>query len=430
MSKIKEVIAREVLDSRGDPTVEAEIVTSNGSFRAEVPSGASTGVHEALELRDGGKRFGGKGVLKAVARVNKVIAKKIKGMDCRKQESIDNAMIKLDNTDNKTMLGANAMLAVSMAVCKAGAAAKKVSLFRHIADVAGNDKMVMPVPAFNVINGGKHSESMLAMQEFMLLPVGAKSFSQALRMGTEIYHNLKKIIEEKYGKSSANVGDEGGFAPGMNSAKEALGLLYTAIKSSGYARKVKIGIDVAASEFYRDGKYDLGFKDPNRKEEMSGEELMQRYAELTKGYPVISIEDPFEQDDWNNWARIKSAMGKRVQIVGDDLLVTSPKRIITAIARKSCNALLLKVNQIGTVSEAIDSYRLARSAGWGVMVSHRSGETSDTFIADLAVGLGAGQIKAGAPCRGERTAKYNQLLRIEEELGKKAKYAGKHFRNP
>jgi len=428
MSKIKEVLAREILDSRGNPTVEAEVITSNGVFRAEVPSGASTGIHEAIELRDGGKRFGGKGVLRAVSNINKIIAKKIVGKDARNQEVIDNLMIDADRTPNKSRLGANAILAVSMAVCRAGAAAKKIPLYQHIANLAGTRKFVMPVPAFNVINGGKHAQNRLAMQEFMILPVKAKSFSKALRMGAEVYHTLKGIVEERYGKSAANVGDEGGFATNVEHGREALEMINEAIKKSGYKGLIKIGMDVAASEFYKDGNYNLGFKDPKKDEIMNGTDLMSRYNEFINDFPIVSIEDPFDQDDWGNWARISS--NAKVQIVGDDLLVTNPKRIIIGIARKSCNALLLKVNQIGSVTEAIQACALARQAGWGVMVSHRSGETSDTFIADLVVGLGTGQIKSGAPCRGERTAKYNQLLRIEEELGSKCKYAGKNFRNP
>jgi len=428
MSKIKEVLAREILDSRGNPTVEAQVITSNGVFRAEVPSGASTGIHEALELRDGGKRFGGKGVLKAVSNINKIISKKLIGKDARNQEAIDTIMINLDGTPNKSKLGANAILAVSMAVCRAGAIARRIPLYRHIAIMAGTKKIVMPVPCFNVINGGRHAENRLAMQEFMLMPVGAKSFNKAYRMGAEVYHILKEIVEERYGKSASNVGDEGGFAPNLEHGKEALDMINEAIKKSGYSGKIKIGIDSAASEFYKDGNYNLGFKDNKKDEILNGQELMSRYEEFVKDYPVVSIEDPFAEDDWGSWARMTEK--SKIQIVGDDLLVTNPKRIIMAIARKSCNALLLKLNQIGTVTEAIQSYCLAKQAGWGVMVSHRSGETSDTFIADLAVGLGTGQIKAGAPCRGERTVKYNRLLRIEEELRKKFIYAGKKFRNP
>ncbi len=427
MGKIKEVIAREILDSRGNPTVEADVVTSNGVFRAKAPSGASTGVHEALELRDGSRRYLGKGVMKAVQNVNKVIAKKLKGKDCRNQEAIDNLMIKLDGTENKSKLGANAILAVSMAVCRAGAAARKIPLYRHIADLAGTKKLVMPVPCFNVINGGVHAGNKLAIQEFMILPVKTKSFREALRMGSETYHKLKEIVEEKYGKQAANVGDEGGFAPDVEHAEEALDMLKTAIKRAGFRKKIKIATDIAASEFYKDGKYDLGFKNPGKEEALDGPALMEMYKGFVKNYPVVSIEDPFDQDDWGNWARITAGIGKDVQIVGDDLLVTNPKRIIMGISRKSCNALLLKVNQIGTVTEAVNACMLAKSAGWNVMVSHRSGETSDDFIADLVVGLGTGQIKSGAPCRGERTAKYNQLLRIEEELGKKALYAGRNF---
>ena len=430
MSKIKEVLAREILDSRGNPTVECDIITSDGVFRAEVPSGASKGSHEALELRDESKRYAGKGVLRAAAHASKTIAKKIIGKDCREQEKIDNIMIRLDGTPNKSKLGANAILAVSMAVCKAGASAKKMPLYRHIADLAGTEKLVMPVPAFNVINGGKHAENNLALQEFMILPVGAPSFRVAVRMGAEIYHILKKVIEGRYGKQAANVGDEGGFAPNVEHGIEALELIRGAIDKSGYKGKVKIAIDAAASEFCRNGGYDLGFKNPDKEEKISGEQLMEMYCHFIENYPVISIEDPFEQDDWRHFSAFTSMVGNKVQVVGDDLLVTNPKRIVRGIARKACNALLLKVNQIGTVTEAIQACLLAKSAGWNVMVSHRSGDTSDTFIADLAVGLGTGQIKAGAPCRGERTAKYNQLLRIEEELCSCCSYAGKNFKNP
>ncbi|MBN2112213.1 phosphopyruvate hydratase [Candidatus Woesearchaeota archaeon] len=431
MGKIKEVLAREVLDSRGNPTVEADVITDEGVFRAAVPSGASTGLHEVLELRDGDKsRYNGKGVLKAVANVNKVIAKKLIGMDAGKQEEIDNLMIELDSTPNKSKLGANAILAVSMAVCRAGAAAKNVPLYKHISDLAGVREFVMPVPAFNVINGGKHAGNRLAMQEFMILPVGASSFREAMRMGSEVYHTLKKVIKDKYGQEAVNVGDEGGFAPHIHDNMEALELLGEAIKKAGYTGKVKIGMDAAASEFFENGKYDLNFKgdSPNLK---TGDEMIELYKGFISDYDIVSIEDPFDEDDWQTHAKLTAEIGKKgCQVVGDDLLVTNPKRIAIGISRKACNALLLKLNQIGSVTEAIDACLLAKSAGWGVMVSHRSGETEDTFIADLAVGLKSGQIKSGAPCRGERTAKYNELMRIEEELGKNCRYAGKNFRKP
>jgi enolase len=319
-----------------------------------------------------------------------------------------------------------------MAACKAGAAAKNVPLYKHIADLAGVKEFVLPVPSFNVINGGAHAGNKLAMQEFMILPVGAKDFREAMRMGAEVYHHLKKVIKEKYGQDAVNVGDEGGFAPNIQDNKEGLELLKTAIANAGYAGKVKIGMDVAASEFYKDGKYDLDFKNQKSDGKMkkSGDEMVELYKSFVKEYGLVSIEDPFDQDDWTSYPKLTSAVSKTTQIVGDDLLVTNPKRIKMAIEKKACNSLLLKVNQIGSVSEAIEACKLAQGAGWGVMVSHRSGETEDTFISDLVVGLKTGQIKTGAPCRSERLAKYNQLMRIEEELGSNCRYAGAIFRKP
>mmetsp|Transcript_25441 Transcript_25441/g.35681 ORF Transcript_25441/g.35681 Transcript_25441/m.35681 type:complete len:435 (+) Transcript_25441:62-1366(+) len=431
---IKSIHARQIFDSRGNPTVEVDLKTDKGVFRAAVPSGASTGVHEALELRDNDKsKYVGKGVSKAIDNVNNVIAPQLIGKNVLEQTAVDNLMLSIDGTDNKGKLGANAILAVSMAVCKAGAAEKGVPLYRHIAELAGNKNLLLPVPAFNVINGGSHAGNKLAMQEFMILPVGATSFTEAMRMGTEIYHNLKGIINQKYGQDATNVGDEGGFAPNIQSNKEGLELLKQAIAKAGYTDKVKIGMDVAASEFFTEnGKYDLDFKTKNNdgSQVKTGEEMVNLYKEFVNEYPVVSIEDPFDQDDWEHYNKLTSDIGTNIQIVGDDLLVTNPKRIKTAIEKKACNALLLKVNQIGSVTESIEACKLAQGQGWGVMVSHRSGETEDTFIADLVVGLGTGQIKTGAPCRSERLAKYNQLLRIEEELGKDAKYAGVHFRHP
>jgi enolase len=321
-------------------------------------------------------------------------------------------------------------LGVSLAVAKAAAAEKGVPLYRHIADLAGVTDFILPVPAFNVINGGSHAGNKLAMQEFMILPVGAPSFKEALRYGAEVYHTLKGVINAKYGQDATNVGDEGGFAPNIQSNKEGLELLRTAIDKAGYTGKVKIGMDVAASEFFQDGKYNLDFKNPSGNQILSGEELASLYKEFVADFPVISIEDPFDQDDWDSYGKLTGDVGTGTQIVGDDLLVTNPKRIQTAIEKKACNALLLKVNQIGSLTESIRACKLAQSAGWGVMVSHRSGETEDTFIADLVVGLRTGQIKTGAPCRSERLAKYNQLVRIEEELGEKAKFAGEAFRKP
>lgn len=430
-SAITKVVGRQIFDSRGNPTVEADVHTHKGMFRAMVPSGASTGIYEAVELRDGVKAdYMGKGVSKAVASVNEVIGPALIGKDPTQQKEIDEFMnTSLDGTDNKGKLGANAILAVSIAVCKAGAAEKGVPLYQHIADLAGNPKLALPVPAFNIINGGSHAGNSLAMQEFMILPVGASTFKEAMKMGSEVYHNLKSVIKGKYGQDACNVGDEGGFAPNIRSNKEGLQLVWDAVKAAGYEDKVQLGMDCAAAEFYKDGKYDLNFKSdtPDLK---TGAELAELYKSFTKDFPVVSIEDPFDQDDWEAYAALTKDVGETVQIVGDDLLVTNPKRIATGIEKKACNALLLKVNQIGSVTESIQACNDSMDAGWGVMVSHRSGETEDTFIADLVVGFGTGQIKTGAPCRSERTAKYNQLLRIEEELGDKAVFAGKRFRNP
>lgn len=361
------------------------------------------------------------------------------GKDPSEQTEIDNFMVqKLDGTVNewgwcKQKLGANAILAVSLAVCKAGADVKKIPLYKHIANLAGNKKLVLPVPAFNVINGGSHAGNKLAMQEFMILPIGASSFKEAMKMGVEVYHTLKSVIKKKYGQDATNVGDEGGFAPNIQENKEGLELLKTAIEKAGYTGKVVIGMDVAASEFYgTDKTYDLNFKEEKNdgSQKISGEKLKDLYKSFVDEYPIVSIEDPFDQDDWEHYAIMTGECGEKVQIVGDDLLVTNPKRVEKAINEKSCNALLLKVNQIGSVTESIEAVRMSKKAGWGVMASHRSGETEDTFIADLSVGLATGQIKTGAPCRSERLAKYNQLLRIEEELGNDAIYAGASFRKP
>ncbi|XP_057291967.1 enolase-like [Hydractinia symbiolongicarpus] len=433
MSGVTRIYAREIIDSRGNPTVEVDLTTSKGTFRAAVPSGASTGIHEALELRDGDKtRFLGKGVLKAVANVNDTIAPLLisKNIDVTKQTEVDQLMLSLDGTENKSKLGANAILAVSLAVCKAGAAHKGVPLYKHIADLSGNSKVILPVPAFNVINGGSHAGNKLAMQEFMILPTGASSFKEAIRIGAEVYHNLKSVIKSRYGQDATNVGDEGGFAPNIQDNKEGLELLKTAIEKAGYTDKIEIGMDVAASEFYKAPKYDLDFKSKETDESkyLTGAQLADLYQSFISEYPIVSIEDVFDQDDWDSWSALTAKTN--IQIVGDDLTVTNPKRMKTAIEKKACNALLLKVNQIGSVTESIEACKLAQSSGWGVMVSHRSGETEDTFIADLVVGLCAGQIKTGAPCRSERLAKYNQLLRIEEELGDGAVYAGKKFRHP
>uniref|UniRef100_A0A8C6SN18 Beta-enolase n=1 Tax=Neogobius melanostomus TaxID=47308 RepID=A0A8C6SN18_9GOBI len=405
---ITKIHAREILDSRGNPTVEVDLWTAKGLFRAAVPSGASTGVHEALELRDGDKsRYLGKGDTQSTADSVSVMFV-FQNFNVVEQEKIDQFMLELDGTENKSQFGANAILGVSLAVCKAGAAEKGVPLYRHIADLAGNKDVILPVPAFNVINGGSHAGNKLAMQEFMILPVGAANFHEAMRIGAEVYHNLKNVIKAKYGKDATNVGDEGGFAPNILENNEALELLKSAIEKAGYPDKIIIGMDVAASEFYRSGKYDLDFKSPDDPaRHISGDKLGDLYRSFIKGYPAET-----------SWETFTGASSRAIQIVGDDLTVTNPKRIQTAVEKKACNCLLLKVNQIGSVTESIKACKLAQSSGW------------DTFISDLVVGLCTGQIKTGAPCRSERLAKYNQLMRIEEELGEKAKFAGKDFRHP
>merc|ERR1712018_634978 len=430
---IKKIFARQIYDSRGNPTVEVDLTTEKGIFRAAVPSGASTGIYEALELRDKDKsKWHVKGVTKAVANINNVLAPELvkSGLDPVEQVKIDTLLLKLDGTENKNTLGANAILGVSMAVCKAGAAHKGVPLYRHIADLAGVKDVMMPVPALNIINGGSHAGNKLAMQEFMILPTGASSFSEAMKMGSEVYHHLKALIKANYGLDATAVGDEGGFAPNFQKNEEAINLLVAAIEKAGYTGKIKIGMDVAASEFHKEGKYDLDFKnkesDPTKF--ISPDQLCEMYKGFVKNFPVVSIEDAFDQDDWAGWTKLSSETD--IQIVGDDLTVTNPKRIQMAVDKKACNCLLLKVNQIGSVSESIAAHNLGKANGWGTMVSHRSGETEDCFIADLVVGLGTGQIKTGAPCRSERLAKYNQLLRIEEELGSTAKYAGENFKRP
>jgi len=428
---ISKIHARQIFDSRGNPTVEVDVYTAKGRFRAAVPSGASTGIHEAVELRDGDKaQYVGKGVTKAVANVNDVIAPELikAGLKVTDQKAIDDFLIKLDGTANKGKLGANAILGVSIAVAEAAASEKDIPLYQHLAELAGvKPPYVLPVPCFNVINGGSHAGNKLAFQEFMLVPTGATSFTEAMKIGTETYHTLKKVINAKYGIDATNVGDEGGFAPNVSGAEESLELIVEAIKKAGYEGKIKIALDVASSEFYKDGKYDLDFKNANSDSSkwITGKELSELYIGLTQKYPIISIEDPFDQDDWEAWTHFTQESG--IQIVGDDLTVTNPIRIKTAIEKKACNGLLLKVNQIGTVSESIQAAQLSQSDGWGVMVSHRSGETENTFIADLVVALGVGQIKTGAPARSERVAKYNALLRIEEEInatGSKAIFAG------
>ncbi len=417
MVKILGVRAREILDSRGNPTVEAEIATKSGAFRAAAASGASTGSHEAVELRDGGRRFLGKGVLKAVENVNKLIAKKIIGISCVNQKAIDKAMISLDGTDNKARLGANATIAVSMAAARAGAFEAGMPLHKYIAKVYGNDKLTLPVPAFNIINGGRHAGTKLDIQEYMLIPKGAKSFSEAMQIGSEAYQVLKQKLSKEFGKQAINVGDEGGFVPQLNCIEEPFDYIIDAVNELGCWKKIGLGIDAAATTFYRNGKYYL------EGQEYTSEELAAKYEEFADAYPIISIEDPFYEESFEEFSSLKERIGKKVQIVGDDLLTTNISRIENAIAHNSCSCLLLKPNQIGTLTEAFEAAKLAMSSGWNVMVSHRSGETEDSFIADLAVGIGASQIKSGAPCRSERLAKYNQLLRIEKELGSKAKFA-------
>ncbi|KAK6864420.1 enolase- variant [Apiospora arundinis] len=417
---IKKIHARQVYDSRGNPTVEVDVVTETGLHRAIVPSGASTGQHEACELRDGDKtKWAGKGVLKAVENVNTVIAPAII------KENID---VK-DQT--KTKLGANAILGVSLAIAKAGAAEKGVPLYAHVSDLAGTKKpYVLPVPFMNVLNGGSHAGGRLAFQEFMIVPSKAPSFTEAMRQGAEVYQILKSLAKKKYGQSAGNVGDEGGVAPDIQTPKEALDLITEAIEKAGYAGQIGIAMDVASSEFYKEDakKYDLDFKNPESDPTkwLTYEQLAALYSELAKTYPIVSIEDPFAEDDWEAWSYFYKTYEH--QIVGDDLTVTNPIRIKKAIELKSANALLLKVNQIGTLTESIQAAKDSYAADWGVMVSHRSGETEDVTIADVVVGIRAGQIKTGAPARSERLAKLNQILRIEEELGSNAVYAGENFR--
>jgi enolase len=405
MVKIRKLKAREILDSRGNPTLEVEIYSRRIKVRASVPSGASTGRHEALELRDKTKRYQGKGVQKAIRNVERKILPILKGKDPLKQKVIDHLMIQKDKTENKSRFGANAILGVSLAVSKLAARSERLELYKYLNSLT-NKEMKLPRPFFNVINGGKHAGNKLAMQEFMISPK-AKTFKDSLRIGSEVYHVLKSIIEKKHGKNATNVGDEGGFAPPIKKAEEALDLLKLAIKKAGYSGNVDIAIDAAASEFYQKGYYHLHKK-------MSKEKLLDYYLHLIKRYPIISIEDPFHQEDFLSFAELNKKA--EILIVGDDLTVTNVDRIEEAAKEKSCNCLLLKVNQIGSLTEALEAVELAFKNNWEVMVSHRSGETEDTFIADLAVALGCGMIKAGAPCRGERTAKYNRLLRIEENL--------------
>jgi enolase len=426
--KIAKIMAREILDSRGNPTVEATVVMENGlKATSAVPSGASTGSHEALELRDGdSKRFGGKGVLKAVANVNGAIAEKIVGMDPTDQAAIDAALLALDGTSSKEVLGANAILAVSMAVCKVAALAKGVPLYQHVAELFGNstDKYVMPIPMMNVLNGGKHAIKSTDMQEFMIMPIGAPSLREAVRYGAEVFAVLAKILK-KMGFATT-VGDEGGYAPSLSANEEPLKLMIQAITEAGYVpgKDIAIALDPASSEFYADGKYDLATEG----KKLSSTEMVALYAKWVEQYPIVSIEDGLAEDDWAGFTEMTAKVGSTLQIVGDDLFVTNPERLQKGIDLKAGNSILIKLNQIGTVSETIEAIKLAKSAGMTAVVSHRSGETEDTFIADFVVGAGTGQIKTGSLCRSERIAKYNQLMRIEEELGDKATIAPFPFR--
>ncbi|MCP3798730.1 phosphopyruvate hydratase [Allokutzneria sp. A3M-2-11 16] len=417
MAVIEQVGAREILDSRGNPTVEVEVLLDDGTLgRAAVPSGASTGEHEAVELRDGDKgRYLGKGVEKAVTAVLDEIAPALTGIEAIEQRVVDQKLVDLDGTPDKSRLGANAILGVSLAVAKAAAESSGLELFRY---VGGPNAHVLPVPMMNIINGGAHADSGVDIQEFMIAPIGAESFREAVRWGAEVYHSLKSVLKAK--GLNTGLGDEGGFAPDLPSNRDALDLIASAVDKAGYrlGRDIVLALDVAATEFYRDGAYH--FEGSKR----SAEQMTAYYEELVKAYPMVSIEDPLSEDDWDGWVRMTSELGERVQLVGDDLFVTNSERLEEGISRRAANALLVKVNQIGTLSETLDAVTLAQSCGYRCMMSHRSGETEDTTIADLAVATSSGQIKTGAPARSERVAKYNQLLRIEEALGDAARYAG------
>ncbi len=418
MFDIKKIHARQIMDSRGNPTIECDITLSDGAFgRAAVPSGASTGSFEALELRDGGNNYMGKGVLTAVKNVNKIIAPALVGMDASQQTEIDEKMLTLDGTPNKDKLGANAILAVSMALAHAVANAKHIPLYKYIAEIYGNaNPCVLPRPMMNIINGGAHADNGLDAQEFMIIPNGATSEVEAIRMGSEIFHHLKSIL--KKGGNSTNVGDEGGFAPNFNSCAEALDTIVAAIRSAGYEpdSQVSIGLDVASSEFYADGVYNFEGK------KLSSDEMIEFYEKLISDYPIISIEDALAEEDWTGWKKLTERIGNKCQLVGDDLFVTNPARLARGIENGVANAILIKVNQIGSLTETLRAIKMAQDAKYGVIISHRSGETEDTTIADLAVATNAGQIKTGSMSRTDRMAKYNQLIRIEEELDKSAKY--------
>lgn len=416
---IIDVYGREVLDSRGNPTVEVEVVLEDGSVgRAAVPSGASTGAHEAVELRDGGDRYLGKGVQDAVDNVNEVIAAEIIGYDALDQTLIDQTMLELDGTENKGKLGANAILGVSLAVAKAAAVSSGNYLFKYL---GGVNAKVLPVPMMNILNGGEHADNNVDIQEFMIMPVGAISFSEALQMCAEIYHNLKNVLNER--DLNTAIGDEGGFAPDLSSNEEAIEVIMEATKKAGYqpGDDIMIALDVAATELYKDGKYVL----EGEGKELSSEEMVDFYLELVDKYPIISIEDGLDEDDWDGWKVLTDKLGGKVQLVGDDLFVTNTERLARGIDEGISNSILIKVNQIGSLTETIEAIEMANRAGFTAVVSHRSGETEDVTISDLVVAMNAGQIKTGAPARSERVAKYNQLLRIEEALGESAEYAGK-----
>ena len=417
MALIEAIHAREILDSRGNPTVEVEVVLEDGSSaRAGVPSGASTGAFEAVELRDGGKRYLGKGVEKAVNYVNDELAPAICGFDAQDQRLVDQEMLDLDGTQNKGRLGANAILGVSLATARAAAESADLSFFRYI---GGPTAHTLPVPMMNILNGGAHADTNVDIQEFMVAPIGAESFKESLRWGAEIYHSLKSVLKKR--GLATSIGDEGGFAPNLESNRAALDLIHEAVEAAGFkpGKEIALAMDVAATEFHDGGKY--SFEGSKR----SSDEMIAYYAELVSSYPIVSIEDPLDEDDWDGWAKMTAQLGSKIQIVGDDLFVTNPERLAKGISLNTANALLVKVNQIGTLTETIDAVSLAHRSGYRSMMSHRSGETEDTTIADLAVALECGQIKTGAPARSERVAKYNQLLRIEEELSDSALYAGR-----
>ena len=420
MAAITDIRGREILDSRGNPTVEVDVTLSDGAFgRAAVPSGASTGAHEAVELRDGdAARYGGKGVLKAVEAVNQELADVLIGFDAGDQLKLDQTMIELDGTANKGRLGANAILGISLAVAKAAAASAHLPLYRYL---GGANARTLPVPQMNIVNGGAHADNPIDIQEFMIMPVGAESLSEAVRVGAEVFHALKRQLKEA--GHSTNVGDEGGFAPNLNSATEALDFVLRAIEAAGYrpGEDVALALDCAATEFYADGAYELAGEGNT----LTSDEMVDYLADLTRRYPIVSVEDGMAEDDWEGWAALTEAVGERVQLVGDDIFVTNPERLSEGIMRHVANAILVKVNQIGTLSETLQTVEMAQKAGYGVVMSHRSGETEDATIADLAVATNCGQIKTGSLSRSDRLAKYNQLIRIEEQLGGAARYAGK-----